>query len=442
MNPTEFLSVAATAVAAYACLLPMSVPAQDPTPPAAGHSQDPPQDPVAKAALGRLDASRLPAAATAAHSLRVEGKYTVTFGNATEPVAQGPFTEIYRGADLARQTTSMGEMGTMEKGVFHGKAWEVDPSMGAKVHGGRHADAVRRYFALLSGRALTPLYKGFAGKGEAKVGDATCSVLELTPTEGPADLAYLDGEGRLVRFDIALPVPESAEAGFGLDDVMRAEVALGDWRTESGVAYPHRRAMRMGPATVTLVATKVQVGIELADSAFAPPAAVDKATPLDATAAFDKDGKPLYQIVERPAQPVVSIRVKCKPGEISATLGMLLPEIMGHIMASGGKMAGPPFSRYHAWSDAEIDLEAGIPVVGKIEEKGRIKNSELPGGKVVTCWHIGPYEKLTGAHEGLRAHLQAEKLKARGGVWEVYWTDPGMVQDQSKWRTQLFAPIE
>ena len=53
-----------------------------------------------------------------------------------------------------------------------------------------------------------------------------------------------------------------------------------------------------------------------------------------------------------------------------------------------------------------------------------------------------PYENLTGAHDGLQAHLTQKGMKARGGVWEIYWTDPGMVPDKAKWRTQLFAPIE
>ena len=41
-----------------------------------------------------------------------------------------------------------------------------------------------------------------------------------------------------------------------------------------------------------------------------------------------------------------------------------------------------------------------------------------------------------------RSHLTEQKLKARGGVFEVFWTDPGMVPDPAKWRTQIFAPIE
>ncbi len=442
MNPSfDMLHLAAAGAVLFASLLPMCAGAQTP-PPAAEHPKEPAQDPAAMGLLAKLDASRVPAAAVATHTLRIEGDYTVAFGGSAEPVAQGPFTELHRGVEFARHTSGMGELGAMEKGVFRGKVWEVDPSMGARVHGGHHAGAVRRYFAMLGGRPLTPLYVGFAKKEGRQVGDASCTVLQLTPKEGPADLAYIDGDGRLVRFDIALPVPESAEAGFGLDDVMRAEITLGDWRTVGGVAYAHRRSMQMGPATVTFVCTRIAAGVEIADAAFAPPAAVEKAAPADVTAAFDRDGKPVYQVVERPAVLVASIRVKCKPSEISATLGILLPEVMALIMASGAKMAGPPFSRYHAWNDAEIDLEAGIPVLAKVEAKGRVVNSELPGGRLVTCWHIGPYEKLTGAHEGLQAHLKAKGLKARGGVWEVYWTDPGMVQDQRKWRTQLFAPIE
>ena len=62
-------------------------------------------------------------------------------------------------------------------------------------------------------------------------------------------------------------------------------------------------------------------------------------------------------------------------------------------------------------------------------------------GKAVMAWHFGEYEKLAGAHEALQGYLAAHEMKARGGPWEVYWTDPGMVPDPAKWRTQIFAPI-
>src|SRR5262249_14166485 len=106
------------------------------------------------------------------------------------------------------------------------------------------------------------------------------------------------------------------------------------------------------------------------------------------------------------------------------------------------KMVGAPFSRYHELRGDEVDLECGIPVAKPIAEKGRVKNGELPGGKSVMTWHVGPYEKLLAAHQSLRSYLDANHLKSCGGVWEFYWTDRGIVPDPAKWRTQLFVPIE
>ena len=57
------------------------------------------------------------------------------------------------------------------------------------------------------------------------------------------------------------------------------------------------------------------------------------------------------------------------------------------------------------------------------------------------AWHTGPYEKLADAHKALMGYAQANKLEQKGGPWEVYWTDPGMVPDPAKWRTQLFLPV-
>jgi AraC family transcriptional regulator len=189
--------------------------------------------------------------------------------------------------------------------------------------------------------------------------------------------------------------------------------------------------------TLAFTCSKVEAGATLAADAFAPPEDVRGAEEGETPEA----GGPAYRIVERPAQPVASIRVTCQPQEISATLAELLPEVLAHLNASGARMAGVPFSRYHAFGPSEIDIEAGIPVVKHVPEKGRVKNSELPGGKAVMVWHRGAYEKLAGAHEALQAYLASHDLKPRGGPWEVYWTDPGMVPDPAKWRTQIFAPI-
>ncbi|HZN39768.1 MAG TPA: GyrI-like domain-containing protein [Planctomycetota bacterium] len=430
---SDFLVPLTTSTLVFVSALCAQAPAKTPSKPA---------DPAVEALLAKVAANMGVPAGTKATSIVIEGTYTVTFKDQSEPMAKGPFRELFAGADLARSTMQMGEFGAMERGIYKDTTWEVDPSMGAKVHRGVNAAATRRWFALLRGEDPRNTYREFTKTGTQVIDGRELTVLRMTAAEGKPDVWYVDADGTVARIDIALPSPESADATFAIPDLMDTEMTFADWQKVDGGRFPMRSTLRMGPAKVSSVRSKITVGAEIDPARFAPPDAVAKVVNEPTVPAFTPEGAPTYQIVDRAGQPVASIRVKIKPADISGQLAILLPEVWSRIRAAGAKEAGPPFSRYHSVSDTEIDLEAGIPVKKPFEEKGRVKNSELPAGRAVTCWHIGPYEKLTDAHAGLRAHLAEKKLKARGGVWEVYWTDPGMVPDQSKWRTQLFAPIE
>lgn len=398
-------------------------------------------DPEVAALLQKIDRG-LGQPARKPRSLVVEGTFAVSFPGAPEPVAKGAFREAFAGNDRARHTSDMGEMGALERGIRGDLVWEVDPAMGAKVHRGAYASAVRRFYGLLAGLSPRDLFVGFERTGTERVGDREHTVLRLTPREGKADTWWVDAEGRVTRVETALPAPESADPVFGMEDLMPATIELRDWRQVGDATLPHARELKMGPATVSFACTSMRFVEAIDEARFAPPDAVMSAEAGPSGPAFGPDGKPIYQTVQRKAQPVVSIRIKCKPSEIADSLSVLLPEVMAHLTATGGKMAGPPFSRYHAWSDTEIDLEAGIPVQKPVAVKGRIQNSELPAGKAVSCWHVGPYDKLAGAHAGLNEYLREQQLESAGGPWEVYWTDPGMVPDAAKWRTQLFMPVK
>ena len=397
-------------------------------------------DAETQALLARIDAAR----GTAPATLAIEGTYAVTIGGQQDaPVAKGTFRELFAGESRARQTCRMGELGAMERGLTDDLAWELDPMMGAKVHKEAQDVTVRRYFAILRGARPTDLYREFARTGTQQLDGREHVVLRMTPKQGKAETWYVDAATATVdRVDLMLPAPESADATFAMGDWMEAQLTFGDWKAVDGVLRPHRRAMKMGPATVAFTCTKIETGVKTAPADFAAPAAVLKVKDKEVQRLFDAEGKPIYAVVEQQAQPVATIRTKCKPGEISATLAVILPEIGATLAAGGIKMSGPPFARYHAFSDTEVDIEAGIPVSKPITEKGRVKNSELPAGRAVTVWHIGPYEQLSAAHKALQEHMAANQQKARGGPWEVYWTDPGMVPDPAKWRTQIFAPIE
>lgn len=399
-----------------------------------------PLDPAVTALLDAMAKQRGPTKPTKDTSITIEGEYTVTFPTMKEPVAKGPFRDLFVGSTLARETSSMGKAGAMEKGLHGDLAWEVDPMMGAKVHTGVNASVMRRYFALLRGDDPRGLYAAISAE-PAQLEGRTVTKLKMTPAEGAPAHWFVDADGTLLQIETALPAPESPDTSSG-QDLIPTTIAFADWKNVDGGRFPMHRTLKMGKATVSYSCTSVTVGAPIDATKFEPPTAVAKWKADPAAPTVDADGKPVHQLIEREVQPVASIRMKIAPNEIATVLAVLLPEVHAHLTAIGAKLAGPPFSRYHAWSDTEIDIEAGIPVAAPIEPKGRVVNSSLPAGKTLTAWHIGPYEGLHAAHEALRATMTAKKLRERGGPWEVYFTDPGMVPDQSKWRTQLFLPVQ
>lgn len=137
----------------------------------------------------------------------------------------------------------------------------------------------------------------------------------------------------------------------------------------------------------------------------------------------------------------VRFKVSTESGKISAKYAEVFTAVFTHVLSNGGQQSGAPFGRYHSIKVDELDIEAGLPVAKAIAGKGDIKASELPGGKVVTTVHYGPYEKLSNTHEALQKWVSEKGYKPTGGVWESYTTDPSEEKDQSKWQTKLFLPI-
>ncbi len=378
-------------------------------------------------------------------SLAIEGTFGVTIEgvNDGKPCVEGKFREIFLGEKLMRHTSDMGEHGLMESGATEAFVWEIEPLTGAKILAEADEENARRYAALLRGARPGALYRDVATAGTKTLDGREHVVLRMTPKTGKPDTWFVDPATGLVgRIDTALPTSEDADLVWSLGDDIDAQITFGDWKRIEGLLYPHRRSMKMGKATFVFTCAKIEPNAKLEPERFTPPEAVTKAK---AAAAFRKEApesRPPYEIVEREAQHVASIRVKSRQEDLSATLAVIFPEVIAHLNATGARMTGVPFTRYHGMVGEELDIEAGLPIAKPVAEKGRVKNSELPGGRTVVAWHTGPYEKLPAAHEALRAYLQANGLKARGGPWEIYWTDPGVVPDSSKWRTQLFMVVE
>jgi len=170
-------------------------------------------------------------------------------------------------------------------------------------------------------------------------------------------------------------------------------------------------------------------------------------------------GKVLIMAAEQPGndvemeqlepQPVLSIRATVQIVDLAQAQDDCLLALSSYLQQSGAQLAGPPFVRYHTFTQTETDLELGIPVVAPIAGEGRIAGGELGGGLAITTWHIGPHDTLADAYARMQAWLKEHGRKPDGAAWEVYyWIDPNQYRgastwpDSSSWRTQLIQPIK
>lgn len=167
---------------------------------------------------------------------------------------------------------------------------------------------------------------------------------------------------------------------------------------------------------------------------------------LASSVADAEDKKPPkyeFKVETLKEQPVMTVRFKvpAEPDKISAKYAEVFGAVFAHVLANGAQPAGAPFGRYHVMKDDGFEIEAGIPVAKAMEEKGDVKASKLPGGKVATTVHFGSYHELGKAFAALQKWVGDQGYQPAGGHWEAYLTDPGQEADQSKWQTKLFLPI-
>lgn len=148
-------------------------------------------------------------------------------------------------------------------------------------------------------------------------------------------------------------------------------------------------------------------------------------------------------VLER-REPVqcATVRVECDVSEIGPSLAVALPQVATYLGRNGVTPLGAPFSRYVELEGRSVVMEAGMMVAKKLEQEGRVRPTELPGGHVAVAWHVGPYEQLESTAKELEAWIAERGLRARGGQWHVYWTDPGLEPDPAKWRTEIVQPVE
>ena len=150
---------------------------------------------------------------------------------------------------------------------------------------------------------------------------------------------------------------------------------------------------------------------------------------------------PQFEVIETQPQAGLSIREKVGNSEIPAKMGEFFAAIGGYVGRARIPIVGPPFALYHSWGDKETDMEVGFPVAPGAAGEGRIRPMALPGGRVVTGLHVGPYDKLVDTYTAMDAWMKAHGHTPASRMWETYLSDPQVEKDPAKWMTRMYWPI-
>ena len=150
---------------------------------------------------------------------------------------------------------------------------------------------------------------------------------------------------------------------------------------------------------------------------------------------------PMFELREVAPQATAVIRAEAPIAEIGAVLAEVFPAIDAFLRERGIAAVGRPFTRYLEMGEERASIEAGIGVASTFEGAARIEAGELPGGRVASALHTGPYDQLRFTYEALMAWMAKHGHMPAGAFWEVYVTDPEAEPNAEKWVTEVNMPI-
>jgi effector-binding domain-containing protein len=343
---------------------------------------------------------------------------------------------LHLGAERASLVVRIPKMAPMTMGIEPRFAWTTDPAMGILTVAGGEAASVRRLMGFGRLAPWRELYARGRTVGVETLEGQACWKLEMLGAEGATDQLFVRQSDGL-PLCVALSLPDFRKESLAM------RFFFEDWQPVGDVLFPKKRRQVVGGYDLATRYERIEPGAKVEESEVAPPADVlqhwEKNGARPRTKALAPGECRIEEVEERHA---LAVRLEIREQDVAKTLAVILPEVMQALGELGVTPAGPPYSRYHRIADGQIDLEGGIPVREPLAGRGRVKPVVLPGGLTATTWHHGDYQQLTQSHALLERWVGEQKLRSRGALYEIYWTDPGLEPDPKQWRTQLLWPVE
>jgi effector-binding domain-containing protein len=103
-------------------------------------------------------------------------------------------------------------------------------------------------------------------------------------------------------------------------------------------------------------------------------------------------------------------------------------------IAATAETSGPHWTNVMLYRGEAPNVEVGVLAPSAFAPRGRIIESELPGGRAATTTHDGDPSTIGATHDQVREYARHHGLQTTGIVWEVY----GHPDDTGSFATEVF----
>jgi len=147
------------------------------------------------------------------------------------------------------------------------------------------------------------------------------------------------------------------------------------------------------------------------------------------------------EIIERPAQLTLGIHTHSPVQDLGELLPKTYQTVMEYLAQIGQHPTGDPFAAYYNSDMQNLELDAGYLCTSKLPGKGNIQPGSIPGGKVASIVHVGPYPTMGDGYKALNDWMAEKGYQSAGVYYEVYLNNPADTPPEAL-QTQIFTPLK
>jgi effector-binding domain-containing protein len=145
-------------------------------------------------------------------------------------------------------------------------------------------------------------------------------------------------------------------------------------------------------------------------------------------------------IDEKVTHHVLTIKKTTTVEEMPKVLSECYSRIKGYLNSISEIPVGAPFVAFNNDDVKNLEIEVGLTVGKKIKGEKEIIARDIPGGKKVSCVHVGTYEEIEPNHDTIRRWMEEHNYKPKGVSYEFYVDDPLEVAE-GRMQTKVVFPL-